>query len=167
MLTHSPRSVVSSRRRPERLDPRNLRLDWVVPCRYAEVGGDGTMSILGAGLDTFWVEEEQLPAPLGVFLATRVAGSEDEWSTPHPLSMRLLRPDLEEEVLLEIPLQMDELPPLKQPGHEAGVVLPLLMQWTAHSHGLYSFELLLDAVRAKSVPINVRPPSELEQAISE
>jgi Family of unknown function (DUF6941) len=141
-----------------------VRLDWVIPCRYAELAGDGTMSVLGAGLDTFWVPEEQLPAPLGIFIATRVAGGEDEWLTPHAFAVRLVSPDLAQEDLLEIELGMDEMPPLKQPGHEAGTLLPLLMQWEANDFGLYSFDLLLDGNREKSVPVNVRRQSELEEA---
>lgn len=138
-----------------------MRVDWVVPCRYCEIAGDGTMSVLGAGLDSYWLPDEQLPTAMGVFLATRVAGPEEEWATPTAFAVRLVRPDLEQEDMLEIPLQMPAMPPLKQPGHEAGMLLPLLMQWEAQEHGLYSFDLLLNGVRERSVPINIRSTADL------
>ncbi len=119
------------------------------------------MSILGAGLDTFWVTEDQMPSDMAVFLATRVAGGEDEWSSPHTFAVRLVRPDLEEEAVLQATLEMPNLPPLKQPGHEAGMLLPLVMQWRAQDYGLHSFDLFLDGTRERSAPINVRPQTDL------
>jgi Family of unknown function (DUF6941) len=118
------------------------------------------MTILGAGLDTFWVPE--LPAPIGIFLPMRVAAPDDEWQEEgHELSINLVRPDRAEEVMLTIPLQMEQPPPLKTPGAEAGAVIPVVLTWEARDHGLYTLELYIDSRRQRSVAISVRADSEL------
>ena len=140
-----------------------MRLDWALSARYAEAPGDGTVTILGGGIDTFWVGE--LPAPIGIFLPMRVAAPEDEWREEgHELSVRLVRPDRAEEVMLTIPLRMDEAPPLKIAGAESGAVVPLALTWEAADHGLYTFEIYVDTRRQRSVAISVRPGSDLEDA---
>jgi hypothetical protein len=51
-------------------------------------------------------------------------GLSTEWQEEgHELSVRLVRPDRAEEVMLTIPLQMEEAPPLKTPGSEAAAVV--------------------------------------------
>jgi hypothetical protein len=144
-----------------------LRLDWVVPCRYAESPGDGTLTILGGGTDTFWIEDEALPLPFAVFLAMRVVGPEDEWTgdEEYTLSVRLVRPDVEEESLIgPFPLRMEQIPPLKEPGAEAGMVIPAAMTWEAREFGLYTLEVYIGERRQKSVAISVRRSSELTQS---
>jgi hypothetical protein len=139
-----------------------LRLDWVVPCRYAEAPGDGTATILGGGTDTFWVVE--LPVDIVLFLAIRVVDPEDEWrDEQHTFSIKLVRPDRAEEVMLSGPLHTEELPALRQPGWETGMLIPALQRWHAEEFGLYTLELYIDDRRHKSVAIRVRHASELTE----
>jgi hypothetical protein len=142
-----------------------VRVDWVVPCRYAETPGDGTATILGGGTDTFWVAE--LPAEIAIFLAMRVAGTEDEWrDETHSLSIKLVRPDLAEEVTLSGDLRIEQFSPLKQPGWEAGMLIPALQRWIAREYGLYTLEVFIDDRRQKSVPISIRDAADLRREAS-
>ena len=38
-----------------------MNVDWVIPCRYVEVH-DNLGTLVGAGIDTFWVPELRPPA---------------------------------------------------------------------------------------------------------
>jgi hypothetical protein len=141
-----------------------LRLDWIVPARYAENSADGTMVLLGAGSDTLWIPVDQMPAQVALFLALRIAGPEDEWQEGgHSLAIALRRPDGEETEGLRLDLKMDELPPLRVPGQEPSLLLSSPQQWTAQDFGLYTFEIYIDDRRAKSLAIHVRDAADLEQ----
>jgi hypothetical protein len=78
----------------EEVYDRAMRIDWVIPAaRCAELAGDGTMSILGAGIDTLLLPTQALPTRCEMFLALRVAGPEDEWASGrHILSATLISP---------------------------------------------------------------------------
>lgn len=141
-----------------------MRVDWLVPCRYAEQAGDGTLAMVGAGMDIFFVPEENLPATLSLFLGTRLCGTEDELADEqrHTFAFKLLRPaDIEEEDLLSIEFGLGELPALRLPGHEVGIVLPIIVQWEAQSYGEHGFQVFLDGERERNpVNISVRIPAE-------
>lgn len=121
------------------------------------------MTIVGGGINTFWVSEEDMPAQIAFFVGLRIVGGEDEWKDAHEFGINLLRPDLEEEEMLSVSLEMPELPPLKQPGREAGIMLNPVVQWIAHDYGLFSLQLLLDRHREQAIPVDVRPASDLQQ----
>ena len=46
------------------------------------------MTIIGAGLDTFWIPEAELPTDVAPMLALRIVGSEDEVRERHQLQIR-------------------------------------------------------------------------------
>lgn len=66
-----------------------MRLAWVIPSRYAEVADDGSMSILGGGIDTLVVSRLQNVSALSVVLAMRIAGTAREWFDEHSLTVAL------------------------------------------------------------------------------
>jgi hypothetical protein len=67
-----------------------LNIDWVIPCRYVEVH-DNLGTIVGAGIDTFWVPE--LPSPIQVLLAIRLLALADELDgEPHVATTRIRSP---------------------------------------------------------------------------
>jgi hypothetical protein len=49
----------------------------VNPCRYIEIH-DGLGTLIGAGLDTFWLPEVPAPAPIQVPMAIRLSALPDE-----------------------------------------------------------------------------------------
>ena len=57
-----------------------MNVDWVIPCRYVEVH-DNLGTLVGAGIDTFWVPE--LPAPLQLVCAIRLTATADELGSDH------------------------------------------------------------------------------------
>ena len=148
------------------LAPRLVRVEWLLACGYAEMAGDGTLSILGAGQDIYFVPDEALPATPGTFLAVRIAGGEDEWigGQEHRFALKVVHPDdLSEEDLLEVPLQVDEFPPLKLPGDEVVMTIPVVVQFEARSHGEHGIQAFIDDVRSDAVVnISIRQPAELE-----
>jgi hypothetical protein len=58
-----------------------MNLDWVIPCRYVEVH-DNLGTIIGAGIDTYWVRE--LPVTINVVLAVRLLAMAEELSEDVP-----------------------------------------------------------------------------------
>jgi hypothetical protein len=130
--------------------------------RYAEMAGDGTLSMLGVGQDIYFVPDEALPATMGTFLAVRIAGGEDEWigAQEHRFALKVIHPeDLSEEDLLEIPLKVDEFSPLKLPGHEVVMTIPVIVQFEARGYGEHSIQAFIDDVRSDAVVnISIRQP---------
>ena len=68
-----------------------MQIDWVIPCRFAEVH-DNLATIVGGGIDTFWLPE--LPGLVQVFLAIRLTATPDELEadTPHKTANRIKDP---------------------------------------------------------------------------
>lgn len=141
-----------------------MRVEWLVPCRYAELSSDGTLAIVGAGQDIYFVPDEALPATLGTFLAVRIVGTESEWidGQEHLFALKVIHPsDLEEEELLEISLSADEFSPLKLPGYEVPMLIPVIVQFEARTHGDHSLHAFVDGDRlGHVVNISIRPPLE-------
>jgi hypothetical protein len=52
-----------------------VNIDWVIPCRYAEIH-DNLATIVGGGIDTFWVAE--LPTPIQLVLVMRLLAMAEE-----------------------------------------------------------------------------------------
>ena len=69
-----------------------MRVDWAIPCRYAEING-GLATIVGAQVDAARVA--QFPARVGTWLAMRFVFGDDEASTTHEVLLRMLDPQLE------------------------------------------------------------------------
>lgn len=139
-----------------------LRLDWAVPARYAEAAADGSATIIGAGIDSFWLPE--VPADIGLFLMIRVAGPADEFEEEHQLEIRLVTPESEEQQVLQAGFQTPPgaRNPLAVPGMESGILIPAGVAFRAEEYGFHTLEVYLDGQRLRSIPVAVRPPSELE-----
>jgi len=111
-----------------------LRLDWAVPCRYAEAV-DGTATIIGGGIDSFWPPE--VPTDLGVFLMIRIVGPQDEFEEEHQLEIRLVAPDSAEQQILQANFQAPPgaRNPLAVPGMESAMLVPAGVAFRARSTG--------------------------------
>jgi hypothetical protein len=114
------------------------------------------MSILGAGIDTLLLSTRALPIQCEMFLALRVAGTEDEWASGHHvLSATLINPSGNKQEVMRRRLAASSPPPHHQPGMEIGLLLAAAQHWTASEHGLYTFELGLDG-RRRRIPVVLR-----------
>jgi hypothetical protein len=133
-----------------------MRLDWIVPARYAEVATDGTMTIVGAGVDALYTAAG-LPVSARLFLALRAAAPEDEWREDgHSIEITLLDPSGAECSRRRIELRRDTMPRFKSKGAEAGLLLAFAERWTASRFGLYIFDIHLDDRQQRSIGVAVR-----------
>jgi hypothetical protein len=133
-----------------------MRIDWLIPARYAELSGDGTMSILGGGVDTLLVPASALPGRLGIFLAMRVVGPAFEWrDTDHSHSVVVTDADGGEQLLFEDQLAIAEAAAVADPSREIGMLLPSPCRWRASAPGRYTFTVFVHREVDRSVVITV------------
>jgi hypothetical protein len=126
-----------------------VNIDWVIPCRYLEVH-DNLGTIVGAGIDTYWVPE--LPAPMQVVLAVRVlAMSEELNNEKHTATNRVRDPNgnIISEVTGEFGVSGEG-----NPDWLTGILLPSVLQFEASDEGTYTIEHVIDQSDAQ-VPIHI------------
>ena len=140
-----------------------LRLDWAVPCRFAEAS-DGTATIIGGGIDSFWPSE--VPTDIGLFVMMRMVGPPDEFEDEHQLEIRLVTPEREEQQILQADFQAPPgaQNPLAVPGMEGNILMPAGIAFRAEDYGFHTLEIYLDGQRLRSIALNVRPPADLGSA---
>jgi Family of unknown function (DUF6941) len=128
-----------------------VNLDWVIPCRYVEVHNNlGT--IVGAGVDTFWVRE--LPATVQVVLAIRLLAMADEIGedVKHSATNRVRNPngDLVSEVGGEFTVAGEN-------AHQdwlTGIMVTGVVQLEVTEAGTYTLEAEVDG-STESLPIHI------------
>jgi hypothetical protein len=131
------------------------RIDWAIPCRYVEVTG-GTATIVGAGVDTYWVDD--FPAHIEVLLAVRIVGLPDELRQQTDLLVRMLDPDMSELGRLEGSFT-GEPGPGHYEGWEIQAIEPLAVRFEALVQGAYTVDLQLGGKgRTVTVMIAQGPP---------
>lgn len=134
-----------------------MNVDWVIPCRFVEVH-DNLGTIVGAGIDTFWVQE--LPAQIQLMLAIRLLGMVEELDPDikHSVTNRIRDP--QGEVVGEATGEMAVGGESARPEWLAGITLPFVVAFEATEEGTYAIEFSVDDA-SKSLPIHVvhgRPP---------
>lgn len=139
------------------------QLDYVVLAEYVREDG-GTVHILGAGIDTFNIPADVLPAAVPVGIALRVTfSSRDPVGVQHEIRAEFTGPG-EDDVLLTLQRSFAMLePPAGIPGHwrpalnmVVRVALPIPV------HGGYALTVTLDDDPMQSRRIDVRaiePPA--------
>jgi hypothetical protein len=112
-------------------------------------------TIVGAGTDTFLVSE--LSAPVEPMIAIRIAGAdyEREPERDQELNIRLLGPDLDEIQEAIAPLDTVFQDAQREPGWPLTTIVPVAAEFLAAEAGMHSFEIAIDGVHRKSVPIRV------------
>ena len=105
-----------------------VRLDWAIPCRYAEATWDGTATLVGAGADSIFTSS--LPREAMVFLMLRFAGTEDEFEAETRFEVRVVDPASREQPVAAAALP-DARPPLRLPGAEIGMLVAPQIGWNA------------------------------------
>lgn len=119
-----------------------MRIEWAIPCRFVELYGLAT--IVGAGIDTYWLPE--IPSPVQVFMAIRLVAPEEELGDdkPHQLVVRVLGPDMQpigDELTMEFAAPAN---PMKRPGWEGGIIMRVVHVFSAEEIGVYTIELAVD-----------------------
>lgn len=128
-----------------------MNVDWVIPCRYVEVH-DNLGSMIGAGIDTFWVPE--LPAPLQVLCAVRLTATADELTPGVTHQMRNVVTGPDGEVVSEIGGEFEIGTDSPRTEWLNGIVLPNAIQFEATKVGTYQLEHIVDG-NSVSIPLHV------------
>ena len=136
-----------------------MRVDWAIPCRYAEAAEDGTATLVGAGIDSMWLAS--LPHRAAIVLMLRFVGAEDEFEVGKPLEVRLVDPQSRETPVLARAVAASP-PPLKIAGAEMAASFVSSIGWDASDYGLYTLEVYLDGRRERSVALAIRSIAELD-----
>ncbi|MGN6371525.1 MAG: hypothetical protein ACTHM1_00820 [Solirubrobacteraceae bacterium] len=128
-----------------------MKVDWAIPCRFAEVHQGGA-TIVGAGCDV--VPVQGTPTPIQVLFAVRYVGAPDELdgATEHAIGCRIFNPAGEKvgEQAGEIKAKVDQL----VPGYVADVTIPTGLVIEAQEFGTYGIEFWIDD-HSLRVPIHV------------
>jgi len=128
-----------------------MNVDWVIPCRYVEVH-DNLGSMIGAGIDTFWIPE--LPAPLQILCAVRLTATAEELQPGVQHALRTLVTDPHGEVVAEIGAEFEAGADNTQTEWLNSLVLPSVVQFEVAEAGTYQLEHIVDG-NSKSIPLHV------------
>jgi hypothetical protein len=139
-----------------------VNIDWVIPCRYAEVH-DNLGTIVGAGIDVFVVPE--LPSVVQVNLAIRITATAEELAPGkvHQGRTIIVNPNGETGSEAEIEFALG----VENPRTDwlNGFIFPATVQFEAADVGTYTIEHVLGG-QSNAIPIHVVQgvPEELEDA---
>ncbi|HEY6762212.1 MAG TPA: hypothetical protein VI318_22120 [Baekduia sp.] len=128
-----------------------MNVDWVIPCRYVEVH-DNLGTIVGAGIDTFWVPE--LPAPIQVMLAVRLTATGDELSPGIQHVLRTIVTDEQNETVFEAMVEFEADAETAQTEWLNSMVMPTVVQFEAMEAGTFQLEQSVDG-NSQSIPLHV------------
>jgi hypothetical protein len=132
-----------------------MNIDWVIPCRYAEVH-DNLATIVGAGIDTWWLEE--LPAPVQVGVVVRVPATADELGPDHEHTVRSIIRDPRGEVLSDTEDVFKAGSAEEAAGARDewlnGMALATTVSFDAAEAGTYTFEHIVDG-SSRSLPLHI------------
>jgi hypothetical protein len=128
-----------------------MNVDWVIPCRYVEVH-DNLGSMIGAGIDTFWVPE--LPAPIQVMLAVRLTATAEELAPGIEHVLRTVVIDAKGEIVFEAALEFEADADSAQSEWLNSMVMPSVVQFDAVEAGTFQLEQSVDG-NAQSIPLHV------------
>jgi hypothetical protein len=134
-----------------------MRVDWAIPCRYAEVNG-GLATVVGAQVDA--VRVATFPARVGTWLAVRLVFGDEEASSDHDVMLKILDPQLGEIGETHTSLTLGPPNPEKAPGWEGSHLMATFVQFDAGSDGTHTFELYVDGRHQQTLPFSIRGPGE-------
>jgi hypothetical protein len=128
-----------------------MNVDWVIPCRYVEVH-DNLGSMIGAGIDTFWIPE--LPAPLQLMLAVRLTATAEELTPGVPHVLRTVITDAQGDVAFEAAMEFEANTDSPQTEWLNSLVLPSVIQFEVTEAGTLQLEQSVDG-NGRSIPLHV------------
>jgi hypothetical protein len=120
-----------------------MRVDWVILCRYCEIG-EGGATIVGGGIDAMTVPV--VPAPVQVMVAVRLVGQEGEvqGTMQHRITANVLNPAMEQ---ITPPFEATftaQRGPQHPPGWEASAIIPMMHRFLAETEGAYTINIAVD-----------------------
>ncbi|MFL5825504.1 MAG: DUF6941 family protein [Thermoleophilaceae bacterium] len=130
-----------------------MRVDWAIPCKYAEVNGT-LATIVGAQVDSVRVAE--FPIRLSTFVALRLVFDDSEASDQHEVHFKMLDPLLVQIGERRATVMLGAPNPDKQPGWEAHHLMALNLHFEATQPGTHTFELYLNERHQHTLPFSVR-----------
>jgi hypothetical protein len=134
-----------------------LRIDWAIPCRYAETNGP-LITIVGGVIDTFYVHG--YPSVVGMMLATRMVGLPEDLAGEHVMRMEVADDEMNAihgtELRFSHDGESDETAP---EGWERAVYFVGAHQFQVEREGQYTLTLALDGSTdsrtRRSIPLRV------------
>lgn len=136
-----------------------MNVEWLVPCRYAEVH-DNLATIVGAGINQIWVPE--FPTQAGVNFVVSIVGTPDEYKEMHAIKNSICGPD--GEILSSMEGEFGFGPEGTGPGLDDGWAHPTLLSaqiaFPVPSPGVYRLDFEVDGNPGKSVALHIKqgPP---------
>jgi hypothetical protein len=114
-----------------------LNIEWVIPCRFVEVH-DNLATIVGAGIDTFWVPQE--PRAIGVMFAIRVTALADELGpeNPHTMVQRIRDPNDAVVHEMQAEFEAESQGEVRNPDWLQGLAMPVGAQFAVPVEGTYT-----------------------------
>lgn len=130
-----------------------MNVDWVIPCRYGEVH-DNLGTIVGAGIDTFWVPE--VPTPIQVPMAIRLSALPEELTADvkHRNKNIIKGPDGQVLSQLEQEFAIEAEQTHVRTDWLQGLMAMTIVAFEAAAEGTYTFEHVVDD-SAFAVPMHV------------
>lgn len=130
-----------------------MNIDWIIPCRFAEVH-DNLATIVGGGIDTWWLPE--LPAPMQVVTVIRLLGTKDEFGdVEHSLESRVQDPGGGHVSGLEGTFQVGAAPEQLRDEWLNQMTMPMVVTFEAQTEGTYSLWFSVDDAE-KQVGCSIR-----------
>jgi hypothetical protein len=130
-----------------------MRVDWAIPCKYAEVNGT-LATIVGAQVDSVRVAE--FPVTLSTWVALRLVFDDHEAADSHEVMFRMLDPLLEQIGERRATVNLGAPNPEKQPGWEAHHLTAFNLHFQATQPGTHTFEVYLNERHQRTLPFSVR-----------
>lgn len=139
-----------------------MNVDWVIPCRYIEIH-DNLGTLIGAGLDTFWVPE--FPVQIQIAVAIRLSGLPEELQPDVRHAVRNIIRGPDGSTVSEIGGEMGlgVAQSVERPDWLQGVMMHTIIGFEATVEGTYTFEHVVDQ-SSQSVPLHLvhgAPPGAL------
>ena len=130
-----------------------MNVDWLIPCRYVEIH-DNLGSIMGAGIDTFWVPD--LPGTIAVAFAIRLTGLPEELDSEieHTSRNVVRAPNGQTIQDVTATFTVGGGPPGLRQDWLQGIMLGTHLTFSAETEGTYTFEHIVDS-SSRSAPLHV------------
>ena len=135
-----------------------MRIAFAFPARHVDTLHDRSHLASGIGSNVFQIDG--VPVPLQVPVLVFLESPPQEAKVEHPLSIRVLGPDLlETGEPIEIPIALDAGPGTPD-GWNMTAILPIGVAFEVKEPGTHSIELAVDA-KTFSIPLVVVAANEV------
>lgn len=132
-----------------------MNIDWIIPCRYGEIH-DNLGTLVGAGIDTFWIAE--FPTEIQLGIAVRLLAQADELGPGQQHTVRNIIRDPDGDTVSDLSEEFSvgtaEEAVAARTEWLNGIAVFTVIKFEVPGPGTYTFEHIVDA-STKSVPLHV------------